>query len=461
MCDFIIWNSYDFATYSPVRPTGPHQIAHYLSKFNYEVKVIDFSNLMTTKQLVAVTERYITDKTICIGASNTFWNSSVNLQFDEPLWVSKARNFIEIKYPKLKWILGGSRTAFAQNKYEWTKFNGYAEDAILKFLDEKKKTNHTRNHFDIKNLDHHYLDNLHIRKEEVLGIELSRGCQFKCTFCRYPLIGKKKNTYIRNYDYVRDEFLRNYEKYGTTRYYIMDDTVNESEEKITNLANIASTLPFKLEWVGYIRLDMIASKPHTAEILKQSGLKNAFFGIESFSTEASKIVGKGWNGKKAKDFLLQLKDIWKDDIAWQLAFIVGLTGETEKDLDDTQQWCIDNKMHSWFWSPLSISKNPNLVWKSYFDLNYEEFGYSFPFDNDSSFWVNNLWDAQRAVEKAKQLTTEMQPYNKFGPWLSGEVASVGYDFNDFMFKYKHAIDFDNLKLETGQIVENYVKKMLT
>ena len=133
MCDFIIWNSYDFATYSPVRPTGPHQIAHYLSKFNYEVKVIDFSNLMTTKQLVAVTERYITDKTICIGASNTFWNSSVNLQFDEPLWVSKARNFIEIKYPKLKWILGGSRTAFAQNKYEWTKFNGYAEDAILKF----------------------------------------------------------------------------------------------------------------------------------------------------------------------------------------------------------------------------------------------------------------------------------------------------------------------------------------
>jgi radical SAM superfamily enzyme YgiQ (UPF0313 family) len=459
MCDFIIWNSYDFALHSPVRPMGAHQIAHHLSNFGYRVKVIDFSSLMTTKQLLAVTERYITKDTVAIGASNTFWNSDSASVCDEPQWLMKARNIIEIKYPNLIWVLGGSRTAFARNRYEWLKFNGFAEDVMLKFLDEKSSKNQSRPLFDIQSLDHRYLDDLHIRSDEVLGIELSRGCQFKCTFCRYPLIGKKKNTYIRDYDLVERELLENYQRYGTTRYYIMDDTVNESEEKIVNLAEIASRLPFKLEWVGYLRLDLIASKPHTAQLLQDSGLRNAFFGIESFSSVASKMVGKGWNGNKAKDYLLELRDIWKNDTVWQLAFITGLTGETSQELDETQQWCIDNKMHSWFWNPLSISKNPNLVWKSYFDQNYSEFGYSFP-TNDPNYWVNDMWNSETATIKAKQLTDDMQQYNKLGPWASGEVASVGYQFDDFMHKYKHEIDFDVLKTKTGQIVNEYVEKML-
>jgi hypothetical protein len=54
----------------------------------------------------------------------------------------------------------------------------------------------------------------------------------------------------------------------------------------------------------------------------------------------------------------------------------------------------------------------------------------------------------------------MQQYNKLGPWVAGEVASVGYQFDDFMHKYKHEVDFDDLKLKTGQIVDEYVEKML-
>ena len=165
MFAFIVWNSYDFASYSPVRPMGAHQLAHHLSKFGYNVKVIDFSSLMTPRQLIAVTERYITKDTIAIGASNTFWNSDTMSLFDEPQWLMKARNILEIKYPNITWVLGGSRTAFAQNRYKWVKFNGFAEDVVLKFLDEKSKKNQTRPIFDIQLLDHSYLDNLHIRSD--------------------------------------------------------------------------------------------------------------------------------------------------------------------------------------------------------------------------------------------------------------------------------------------------------
>jgi hypothetical protein len=454
MFHLIIWNSYDFSTYSPVRPMGAHKLAHYLGKFGYKVKVIDFCNLLTTKELISVTDRYITKDTIGIGASNTFWNSNFTTQFEEPNWAAKARGILEIKYPTLNWILGGSRTAYANTKFKWLRIAGYAEDAILKYLDEKTNKKILRQNFDIKSCDQHYLPENFIRPEEVLGLELSRGCIFKCTFCRYPLIGKTKNTYIRDSKLVEEELLYNYENFGTTRYYIMDDTVNESEEKIVALANIASRLPFKLEWVGYIRLDLIASRPYTAELLKQSGLRNAFFGVESFNKKASKIVNKGWHGEKAKDYLLQLKEEWKNDVVWQLAFIVGLTGETSEDLDSTQQWCIDNKMHSWYWNALSISKNPNLIWKSYFDTHYDEFGYSFP-TNDANFWKNDLWDSNTAATKCQQLTDDMQPYNKSGPWLSGEIASVGYQFDDFMHKYKHEINFNQLQSKTAELVKDY------
>ena len=71
-----------------------------------------------------------------------------------------------------------------------------------------------------------------------------------------------------------------------------------------------------------------------------------------------------------------------------------------------------------------------------------------------------MWNSETATIKAKQLTDDMQQYNKLGPWASGEVASVGYQFDDFMHKYKHEIDFDVLKTKTGQIVNEYVEKML-
>jgi radical SAM superfamily enzyme YgiQ (UPF0313 family) len=454
MADLIIWNSYDYSNHSAVRPVGPHQLSSWLSQFGYKIKVIDFCSLMTTKQLVDITEKYITSHTVAIGASTTFWNA--NPTNSEPVWAIRARTFIETTHPKLNWILGGSRTSVEQYKFKWTKFTGHAENELLKFLDERTCRKDVRPIFDIRHLNKHFLDESSIAPSEVLPMELSRGCQFKCTFCRYPLIGKKKNTYIRDYSLVEQEMLYNYERYGTTRYAFMDDTVNESVEKVEALANIASRLPFELEWIGYVRLDLIGSKPHTIDLLRQSGLRSAFFGIESFHPKASHMVNKGWNGSKGKDFLLRLREHWKEETVWQLAFIVGLTGESSQDLDETQQWCIDNNMHSWFWNPLSISKHPDLVWKSEFDLNYENYGYSFPNQNDLNYWENDSWNANTASEKSKQLSDAMQPFNKPGPWLVGEIASLGYQFKDVMLKYKHELNFNEFEAKTKTFVDQYI-----
>ena len=461
MAHIILWNSYEFTKHSVVRPLGPHQLASWLNTQGYSVKVIDFSSLMTTSELVNLTKKYIDDGTVAIGVSNTFWDSEQSKTI-EPDWVSRARGFLENLYPRLEWLLGGSRNSYLRLdlKMKWRIFAGYSEDALLKYLDEKTNKLKFRKPFDIQCNKGHYLDGMHIQSNEVLPIELSRGCQFKCRFCRFAELGKKKNTYIRDYVLMKDEFISNYERFGTTRYMMMDDTANESIEKLEALAKISTELPFKLEWVGYVRLDLIGNKPYTADLLVDAGLRACYFGIESFHPVASQVVGKGWNGKHGKDFLLKVKDQWADKVAIEVGLIAGLNGESEKDLDQTQRWCFDNSIYSWRWTALSISRHPEQLWKSEFDLEYEKYGYRFP-KGETYNWISDDWTYAKAVDKANALNEERRQFVHLNPWHAAFVASLGYSFDELFTKKNHELDYDTLQSKTKTFLQNYIKAQLS
>jgi hypothetical protein len=475
MAHIILWNSFAHpsaaehnligSSFSALRPVGPHQLASWLTNFGYDVKVIDFCNMLSTKDLVAITERHVDSRTVAIGASTTFWRSSDdNGTFEEPDWAIAARKNVQERHPQLDWLLGGPRVGknSALNllfRFKWTKFRNHAEDELLKYIDEKVGNKTSRQLFDIKTLQRHFTDGLGIAPHEVLPIELGRGCQFKCSFCRFPLLGKKKGTYIREYQLIEDELRSNYDRYGTTRYFFVDDTVNESEEKVIALAEMANRLPFKLEWVGYNRLDLIWSRPHTAELLQQSGLRSAFFGIESFHPAASRYAGKGWNGKYAKDYLLELRERWKKDTTWSLSFLVGLPGEDEKSIDASHQWCIDNDMHHWLWHGLHIDKS--LTVTSEFDRKYAEYGYSFPDPSRDYYWTHDLWNAETAQVKADQLKHDANTnHNKLAGWLLGQFVSAGYDFKNLMFTPLSQLDYPTFETQTLQFVERYVQFQL-
>lgn len=461
MAHLILWNSYDFTKHSIVRPLGPHQLASWLTQQGYTVKVIDFCSLMNTMELASITAKYIGPETVAIGVSNTFWDAyqAGNI---EPEWVKRARELLERRYPNLDWILGGSRNSYLvlNLSMSWIKFTGYSEDKVLSYLDKKTSKARLPKSFDIQLNCGHYLDNLNITASEVLPIELSRGCQFKCRFCRFAELGKKKNTYIRNYDLIEQELLSNYERFGVTRYMVMDDTANESIEKLEALADIAQRLPFKLEWVGYVRLDLIGNRPDTAELLVQSGLRACYFGVESFHPKASMIVGKGWNGKHGKDFLLKLRDQWGDRVVFEVGLIAGLNGETAEDLDATQQWCIDNKIYSWRWSPLSISRQPDQLWKSEFDIEYEKYGYRFP-EGEHYAWTSDYWTASTAAAKAKELNDDLNDRVLMNPWHAAQVATLGYDFDDLFKINASQLDYHELFSKTKSRLQEYISYQKT
>ena len=65
-----------------------------------------------------------------------------------------------------------------------------------------------------------------IQKNEVLTIELSRGCMFKCTFCDYAPLGVK-GEHTRDAINFEEELRENYDKWGVTRYILADETCND------------------------------------------------------------------------------------------------------------------------------------------------------------------------------------------------------------------------------------------
>ena len=457
MAHFIIWNTLDNDDLGAVRPVGPHQLSSWLSNFGYEVKVIDFCSMMSPLTLATLTSKFIDKHTVGVGVSSTFWKSTLNLlDAYEPNWVVQTRELLSLRYPDLDWVLGGAIAGHVTNQH-WTKIIGYAEDGMLKYLNEKTEQKTLFKAFDIKRLDHHYMDDLGIQPGEVLPMELGRGCQFKCKFCRFGLLGKKKGTYIRDYELIEQELLSNYERYGTTRYSFVDDTVNESIEKIHALADIASRLPFKLEWIGYNRLDLIAAFPETVELLPASGLRGAFFGIESFHPQASLAVGKGWNGRHGKDMLLRLKEEWGKRVSWHLSLLVGRPGEPMEHMQQTQDWCIENEMHHWHWIALSISRNPDLEWKSEFDIHYADYGYRFIDPANDMYWTTDLFDLKTASEASRKLVAESRKYVKVTPWEMSKWACDGTPFDDIMHKKVSEVDYEGIRQRTKKMVSDYVE----
>lgn len=391
---------------APVRPLGAHLMASHIDK-HYSTIVIDFCSDIPTDDLVKIIEKHIEPDSLCIGISTTFWQSEYKdheIDPNEPEWVKKLREHPVAKGWNYPWVLGGPNIA-GPFIYDWdAKFGGYSEKQFLEYLHGKAGNVAPAPDFDI-HTDVVQYKALHIKPWESLGLETARGCSFKCKFCAFPLVGKKKGTYIRNADSIFTEMMSNYEKYGTTKYYIVDDTFNETVDKINNFCDAAEKLPFELEWSCFLRLDLVARFKGSLERMVDNGLRSAFFGVESFDPKASAAVGKAFSGKEGKQTLDWIHRNFKENFNYQMGLIAGLPGETEESWRETQKWCMDNGVPSWYWQPLNFK--PDQMYRSEFDINAPQYGYTL-FRNKQGLtrWKAAWTTSARAEEVCNEMNAE-------------------------------------------------------
>lgn len=431
----------------PQRSIGPYLLKHYLKKRGYSSQVIDYCQDFEPSELLSYIERFITSETICLAVSSTFWYDETQYYYTYdagiPFNIYDCLKLFKEKYPNIKVLLGGAHSSYIKKRIEPVDavFIGESEDTLPEVLDywhkgteqpphvinpiTKKITykDPIRKTHNIEHCDFQWEDNDCVIWGETLPLETSRGCIFKCRFCAYPHLGKSKFDYLKSNDRIKEHLINNKERYGVTRYIMLDDTFNDSEFKIDGFLDMLRTLDFTIEYSAYIRADLVQRYAGSAEKLFETGLRGAFFGLESIHPLASQIVGKGWSGRDGKTFIPKLvNDIWNKKVNTMSGLIVGLPGETREDLIQTLKWVNENNLNVIFF-PLQVTNNlGDRPFLSEFERDAEKF--NFKFDKDGK-WYNETWSRQTAMEFADILNNKRKnvPVTSFN---FSAIKSLGF-----------------------------------
>jgi radical SAM superfamily enzyme len=465
---------------------GPFRIATELRKNNYSVLCIDltaFSN-STTKldpALKLILSKAIGKNTLWVGISGSFlWNIFglpyhaekllANTSYTDPQLTQGITSFIDFVKSlnsDIRFLIGGSRS-WDLSAFGFVTFQGYVDREIVtytKWLNDEKTaiplsfysnciTNKEYDQFTTSQIIYHEDDI--VLENETLTIETARGCIFKCKFCGFPLNGKTKGEWVKQANILKDELIQNYQKHGVTKYYFSDDTYNDSIDKIKFLYDeVYSKLPFKPEFTSYLRLDLMCRFPESAEILKQSGLKSATFGIETLNTKSAKSIGKGMDPFDQLDYLRELKkSSWKDIITHS-AFIFGLPHDTEEDFEKFDEWATSdrNPLDDWKIEPLYIVPKEffNVYYFSFLDHEYASHDYEIltneiPKLSDTLVtlhpWRNSRTglDFETCFKKAKELNAKHWPVRKTAMWGYFYYQRFGLPAMDLLTNTNQEID---------------------
>lgn len=303
-----------------------------------------------------------------------------------------------------------------------------------------------------------------LNSESWLPLEIARGCAFNCAYCNYD----RKSTFDNYKDpkTIYQELVENYEKFGVTRYILMDDLYNDSKEKVRTLYDqVWSRLPFRAEWTSYMRLDMFWSDPDSIKIIQDSGARMGTFGIETLNNIAGRKVGKGLGRDRIIKTLENIKSIWKDEVLVHGLFIVGLPDEPESSIIDTINWTkqtdlLDGYIHAPLW--ITPPAHQKFVIRTH-SITRENEKYGITWISDSN-WINREGITfERANELARLGNSNKKSmigsggdypeYRQMG-WSHQDVINFGKDPSVFFNK------LDSSSAKTKLVIEHRLKSKL-
>lgn len=409
------------------RGTGAHRLANHLRLHGYSCLVIDFSSALSFEDWKTICEHAIGPNTKLLGFSTTWWpyrstrfktvvadlkdfgndEAYANKFLTKGLthaavsgnlgsWIDEAKKINQ----NIGVLVGGPKIDFYKDIPADHFMVGFGETQIIDLLQDKKRLwpkfiDHDKNagnkNFDFRCSQTLYTEYDFIQPKDILVIEFTRGCKFKCAFCSYPLLGRKNvvEESLKLPEVIYKEFMDNYERWGTTKYWVADDTFNDSTEKLEIILKVIERLPFKPQFRAYTRLDVMHGNFDQVRLLKEIGLTDTWIGIDSIHPVASKVIGKGMNSEKKKDLIYRIGEVWGKDVNIKVGYILGLPGEGSDFVRETVDWFLepDNPVNQLNLNPLRIvPPHPGLpnTSRSDIDLNYKKYGYDIP--DLEKFW---------------------------------------------------------------------------
>ncbi len=471
------------------RPLGPYRLRTACARAGYNCHVIDYAWALNAQDLLTVLESQIDQSTLVLGISNVWFTTSKET-FNRELNTWFCDEFFEEFHRRWPWVqvvIGGTKIALVQgaeqlkSRATWW-LTGFADIGFIELLDYLRGTNpdfkfetdhdgcrvvDCNVHYKVSNMDD--LETVFVKEDRFLSyqpmsIEASRGCIFTCSFCSHPFLGKKVDEYMRSPESLARELRRNYELFGTTRYQIMDDTFNDSMEKLDRLERAIdlAQLP-SFEFCSYIRAELIATKPEMIPKLRQLGIRGGTIGLESLNPEARRAVGKGMDIERVMSSLADFKA--NSRVLLHTGMIIGLPGDT---IDDAFAWVERFKrekiLSAWTFQQLGLTFDENRNGVSIFEKDPAKWGYKI-LGNDLDMsvaagkktgprtlhWENNRGVTNRTGgEAAVKIMEEANRINTAGGFSVGEYWFHGATDKDLETKPKFMMGVSRRGNESGR-----------
>jgi radical SAM superfamily enzyme YgiQ (UPF0313 family) len=517
MYDIILFGDMpDRNTYS--RASGSHRIGTELREHGYSVLVVDFSNYINIDKFSEIIDLAVGENTLGVGFSTTWFpfllpdGSASNREPSKPamrfnkaaenlsesLPVDFAGPHVEDYFdkvrsvnPKTKVILGGAKAFMYINLPGIDNvFIGHAETMVVeyfdslsgktsnriwnKIIDHDKKAQ--RPSWDFRKSNISYEDESFILPSETLLLEVGRGCRFNCKFCSFPLIGQKNiGDYLKFEECLYNELMENWNRFGTWKYTIVDDTFNDSTEKLEMVKRVVDRLPFKPAFWCYLRLDIIVNNREHIQLAKDIGIREVYFGIETLNREAGKAIGKGMDPKRITETLEECARVWGRDTWIQTGLICGLPKDNVADFEKSCEYFNrpDRPVGHVNTTPLRIIKHTEYTkhrFNAAFELESAKYGYEFPYDDVLWRWIKKDGTDIDTYEKAcnlaikwqTQLDTHIEFRREF--FYLSCINDPKYDYNTLM-NIKTKEEFynyigDQQELMHTQILEDYFKPLM-
>lgn len=430
-------------SYSSVRRhAGSHRIASFLRQNGVEVEVIDFAPSWKFEEFQElVRSRKMSEmKFVGLGAvfnmnTKTLWRCFTWLKetYPDVLIITGSTDFHNVHMIPADYMVAGygeyAILEILKGTAKWT------EQVINKEGHTRKTVHALRDYpaYPMKNLSIDFEDRDFMQPFEAVTMETSRGCRFKCAFCTYSVLGVKDD-HTRTAEDFHGNLMRNYDKYGLHRYSIADETFNDYTDKIIKYADVVEKLPFKPNFGGYIRADLLHSRPDDIEHLARMRFNGQFYGIESFHRPSAKSIGKGMDPEKIQAAILKTRDYFLKNNGYYkgtISLIVGLPHETPDTLDETYKWCKENwKTQHIGLTPLFIASTHNNVVQSTLSTEYSKHGYSIV-DLDE-IMLDETHPDVKSILDSNHVMPEMKHYVRM-----------------FLRNFSHTVLFQHWKSNTG------------
>jgi hypothetical protein len=497
--DVIIMTEGSDPVFNVARGIGGYKIASALRNEGYSVFVLNnFTHFIQKGNINQILDKLIGENTLWVGFSSSLFMRKKKDVYTKRHTRDSARQNILWRWPTadediqtmtdyirdkgVKTVYGGSMTHWRAKEVKdqidyyvvgmgehpalhlsdhlrnGTKLNyniAYGKTPYILDYDQKGDL------FDFRNSKINYVPEDFWCRDEGMGIEFGRGCIFKCKFCAYPLIGKKKGdqSFLRDKECIKHELQQNYDLYGTTKYVIIDDTFNEQTTKLQAIADAIDELelPVKLQFSAFIRIDLVAKFPEQLELLKKINVCAWFLGIESLNYESAKTIGKGCPKETIFNTIRKSREIFNGSLSVYGSFIAGLPYDNRETMDVWTKEVFENRdlFDAYSFSPLELGTASELSRRA------DYFGYTIDKTKDKkNSWYNER-TSDEVVEYVKELQENLLDDIKVSTFFLMFYQCLGYTFDELrQLTFTELFENSKVRRKARQYLEkNYYSKV--